>query len=117
MIPKFKAFIKNAGVVVHVQELNFKYEEIVWEGSKYTEVERFQDIELMQSTGVKDKNNIEIYEGDILKGPMDYGPAGFIENIDSVRYHKIYGFRLNYFLLEYTEVIGNIYENGDLLNG
>lgn len=64
---------------------------------------------LMQYTGLKDKNGVEIYEGDILKGGIykvyvvewDYGNTTFGLNEYSVR--------------KAFEVIGNIYENKDLL--
>lgn len=68
---------------------------------------------LMQYTGLKDKNGIEIYEGDIIKDEID-------------GYHDTVVYKENKFILEPTgddcvywdkcEVIGNIYENPELLN-
>ena len=117
MTPKFRAhlkdrpYLKGTGIIVDVQEINYKYEEIVYENGKYMEVADFKDIILLQFTGIKDKHGVEIYEGDILKGPMDFGPAGFVESVAPVSYHKINGYQLHYFLLEHTEVIGNVYED------
>jgi len=67
------------------------------------------DVKVMRDTGIKDKNGIKIYEGDIVKCG-DVGTA-IIEDI-----RKLYN------IFEYIErriwlkIIGNIYENPNLTN-
>ena len=125
MILKFRAWMKSLKWMCDVTNISFdsKFVDICQQGDteRYTEMSvEFDEITLMQSTGLFDKNGKEIFEGDIVKMSKDvyseptcyevvrhYGGAYRLES-------KQHGCEL---WLRHTDckVVGNVYENRDLL--
>jgi uncharacterized phage protein (TIGR01671 family) len=84
--------------------------------------EYFEDIELMQYTGLKDKNGKEIYEGDILKYFSindTFGPDRYLVEWQAPSFglKRLLYERHDYptFIAHDFVIIGNIYQNPELL--
>ena len=113
MIPKFRAWDKETKTMNGMAEIY---------RNRNQEIElhpRDDDIILMQSTGFKDKNDKEIFEGDIL-GTKDGLLNGFIEYREDLGMFVNTLIRYNNFerlcnIGSDREIIGNIYENPELL--
>jgi len=78
-----------------------------------------EDVELMQYTGLKDKSGVEIFEGDILK--LTSSVKTYISSVlfkdgkFCVKLNDGWYVSIASELFEDTEVLGNIYENPELL--
>lgn len=127
MIPKFRAWMKSLKWMCDVTNISFdsKFVDICQQGDteRYTEMSvEFDEITLMQSTGLVDKNGKEIFEGDILdyKGRKAlvrwHGSyASFIYRfVDELQNRKT-EWKPLYLAYMKCEIIGNIYENPELL--
>ena len=114
MIPKYRAWDKETKTMNGMAEIY---------RNRNQEIElrpRDENITLMQSTGLRDKNGKEIFEGDIVKMAKDvYSEPTYYEVVR----HRGGVYRLESkqhgceLWLRHTdcEVVGNVYENQELL--
>ena len=121
MIPRFRAWLKEDKEMIDVDEMHFKKGELDFIGNGITWMYKKSDIVLMQSTGFKDKNGKEIFEGDIvdsedgiLSGVVEFRPDLGMWTNSLLRYNN---FERLCCIANSREIIGNIWENGELLDG
>lgn len=122
MTPKFRAWDKELKTMLDVSLIDFKKGILVCEHWKFGETNfmSFDEIELMQSTGLFDKNNKEILEGDIVL-VLDSPYTVFYDNEKGSYRLKPHDARWNVdYMSNFShggnfEVVGNIYENKEYL--
>lgn len=137
MIPKFRAWYVLAEEMINeILMISFVRKEIIGKFSdgstsvplKFEDKRNGEDVILMQSTGLKDKNGKEIFEGDIIDIEVDDTETPI--NARVFQNSKIGILMFHVFednedvpmveLLEDNsvafEIIGNIYDNKDLLD-
>lgn len=121
MVPKFRAWDKGLESMIPVEMIDFEYGMINVNAAWRT----FEEIELMQSTGLRDKNGVEIFEGDVVsltEGECSY--SGIVVRDYYEFYIKGIGPRDSFDFQDVSntfdgttslEVTTNIYKNPELL--
>ena len=122
MIPKFRAWDKETRTMIDVSLIDFKKGVLVGEHWEFGETNfmSFDEIVIMQSTGLFDKTNTEIFEGDVVR-VLDSPYTVFYDNERGSYRLKPHDNRWNVdYMSNFShggnfEIIGNIYENPELL--
>lgn len=126
MVPKFRAFYKKYKVICVVNSINFVTKEVeldfetvdqdyYWTTSNVP----MESVILLQSTGLKDKNGVEIFEGDVYRykyytgGGFEYRNSIIEWETTEIPYEGVFhGYEFDNYEIE---IIGNIYQNNDLI--
>lgn len=128
---KFRAWVKKEKKIFPVNDLTFNGSDdepvgvnSCGDSTCITCIDwyRFEEVELMQYTGLKDKNGVEIYEGDVLKKKDSkeiyvlFDSGKFVISVINKKLNyefEYYGLKAH-LNIGYI-YIGNIYENPELL--
>lgn len=123
---KFRGWDSVNEVMLQVESINFREGYVSLNEGDNSLTDTLEMIELMQYTGLNDKDGKEIWEGDILERygywfiRIEYDKGCLmVRDLDEVRYNNLI---LNVPICNFEsindwKVIGNIYENPELLDG
>ena len=134
MIPRYRVWISEADTMVNdLKGIDFENETVVlkkvcWEDDLSVDEEVFEveigNAIIMQSTGILDKNNKEIFEGDVVRQVRTQPTTeneiiiGVVTMLEGAWLIMNDNEQLASYLWSETnenEIIGNIYENKDIL--
>lgn len=129
MIPKFRAYNPATNDWYKPEEVFVSDGNIYLDDDDFDDLTQNNDVTLMQSTGLFDKNGREIFAGDIIEqegvfvvirldntfgiyfelenGEFDFPEVSVLEELEEGREQASI----------YFNIVGNIYENKELLEG
>lgn len=122
---KFRAWVKEKKAIFEVILIDYVSKKVTYIVERTGHLlnirhDKFNDVELMQYTGLKDKDNKEIYEGDILFESFGekyykviFENGGFRAEFEGD--FDEYSFDLIDVVAQGCEIVGNIYENSELI--
>ena len=118
MIPKFRAWLKKEQKMDNeIDHISWLEDELYCIGDGITYMVLAEDLVLMQSTGLKDKNGKEIFEGDIVSIDTDEFDLLFVKYESGIYWlmddEECVEHLSDYY--KYVSIVGNIYENPELL--
>lgn len=114
---KFRAWDKINKDMFNVESINFQESRVYKDTVSYRE---FNNVDIMQYTGLKDKNGKEIYEGDILFESFGERYYKVVFENGSFRAEfdgdfEEHSFDLIDVVAQGCKIVGNIYENPELM--
>lgn len=127
---RFRAWDNIKKEMVEVDELryfpddenNLKLEHIwfTFNNSLTRQMRKPDEVELLEFTGLKDRDGKEIYEGDIIEnrlgtGLVEWKDNGFWMKLIKCEDEEDKQFHWDFSMEGPNKIIGNIYQNGDLL--
>nr|DAT03180.1 MAG TPA: YopX protein [Caudoviricetes sp.] len=122
---KFRAWVKDRKAIFEVISIDYVSKKVTYIVERTGHLlnirhDKFNDVELMQYTGIKDKDNKKIYEGDILFESFGekyykviFENGGFRAEFEGD--FDEYSFDLIDVVAQGCEIVGNIYENSELI--
>ena len=123
---KFRAWHNELGRMMSISDMWFNVDSLGEIGLNDAVMNDYitvspDEIELMQSTGLKDKNGKEVFVGDIIKCTRGCPHEVYLEKeyggtyIGGMPAIYLKGIREGYAWTDHEEILGNIYENLELL--